>query len=315
MSRSGGGELPVPTTAAAVELPIEDGADEPVKEASSEGEQVVVTRVVTVVREVEEPTRVDDQVVVTRVVTEVREVVVTPTIEDVDNGESVSSPTKAPKSAADVTANFLSSAPVIDGTLADWPDNIPSYKSAFLVYQDDSWDGSDDIEAIWQLGWDFSNLYLAVTVLDDAHVQTKSDIEIYLGDSVEIQFDTDLEGDFGTTINADDLQLNASPGDFQGVPAIHHFWRISPGGRYQWIGNNDIVLGAQDQDERGYVLELAIPWAELGVIPTPGHRIGIALNVSDNDGPGTAVQEVMKSNSEDRNFTYPETWGTLTLQE
>jgi hypothetical protein len=60
---------------------------------------------------------------------------------------------------------------------------------------------------------------------------------------------------------------------------------------------------------------MAVPWADLNIGPVAGQKIGFALNVSDNDSPGTAVQEMMKSSSEFRNFIHPDTWGTLTLQE
>ena len=231
-----------------------------------------------------------------------------------EGSEPVPGPIDPPLVTSDVSAVFLASPPTIDGSLADWPGS-PSYLSAFLVHQDDVWDGSDDIEAIWQLGWDYSNLYMAVTVVDDVHVQIKSDTKNWQGDSAEIQFDTDLDGDYGTSLNSDDFQLNVSPGDFRFVPSAHHFWRAGADGGYEWIRENSIVLAARDQGEEGYILEMAIPWTELNMRPLPGLRIGIALNVTDNDTAGTAVQEVMKSSSKERDFTHPDSWGTLTLQE
>ena len=222
--------------------------------------------------------------------------------------------TAAPLISSDMTAAFQTTAPVIDGLLTEWP-GAPAYLSAHLVFQDEAWDETEDVEAVWQLGWDNENLYVAVTVHDNVHVQTTSDTKIWQGDSVEVQFDADLQGDFGTTLNSDDYQLNVSPGDFRGVPPAHHFWRSSDGGRYQWIGENDIVMAARELREEGYALEVAIPWQELALSPMPDLKIGFALNVSDNDVPGTAVQEVMKSSAQDRNFTHPDTWGTLTLKE
>jgi hypothetical protein len=104
-------------------------------------------------------------------------------------------------------------------------------------------------------------------------------------------------------------------GDFRAVPSAHHFWRSSEGGSYQWIRDNSIVLAAQEQGDEDITIELAIPWTELDIRPSPGLRIGIALNVSDNDRPGTAIQEMMKSSSAIRTYYDPDTWGTLTLQE
>ena len=41
--------------------------------------------------------------------------------------------------------------------------------------------------------------------------------------------------------------------------------------------------------------------------------VGLALNVTDNDVPGTAVQEALYSHVADRHYLQPATWGTLTL--
>ena len=66
--------------------------------------------------------------------------------------------------------------------------------------------------------------------------------------------------------------------------------------------------------EQGYLMEAAIPWRDLNVTPSPGLVIGLAVNANDNDRPGTAAQEMMKSSVPGRRFGDPTTWGTLTLQ-
>ena len=71
---------------------------------------------------------------------------------------------------------------------------------------------------------------------------------------------------------------------------------------------------AARQMAQGYHLEAAIPWQDLSLSPTPGLVIGLALNVNDNDTPGTAVQEVMKSHVATRAFQDPSSWGSLTLR-
>ena len=43
--------------------------------------------------------------------------------------------------------------------------------------------------------------------------------------------------------------------------------------------------------------------------------MGIALNVNDNDTPGTAVQEVMKSHVGSRRSSDPTSWGTIVLHD
>jgi hypothetical protein len=170
------------------------------------------------------------------------------------------------------------------------------------------------VAAYWLLGWDNNNLYVAVTVVDDRHVQIKSDEKIYQGDSIEIQLDTDLDGDYGTILSPDDFQINMSPGDFQAVPSAFFLWRGNDNGRYDSAPWQGILLAAQPTND-GYTLEAMIPWRNFSMAPSGGQRLGIALNVSDNDGVGTAVQEMMKSNVETRTYEAPYTWGTVTLQE
>lgn len=221
-------------------------------------------------------------------------------------------PTPLPAVAAkDVTAMRLDTPPLIDGELSDWPPG-PAILSAYDVFHQADWDGSDDVEASWRLGWDNTSLYVVVTVRDDTHVQTRADEKIWQGDSIEMQFDTDLNGDYDTPINGDDFQLNISPGDFQNVPAASYLWRAD-NGRYNPASTQDIAIASQPLPDGGYVIEAAIPWSRLALTPAAGMRLGLALNVSDNDQPGTAVQEMMKSNVETRTFSSPATWGTLTL--
>ncbi|MCP4421402.1 MAG: protein kinase [Chloroflexi bacterium] len=226
----------------------------------------------------------------------------------------INTPTPLPPLiTADVSAIRLHTPPTIDGNLSDWP-QIRAVSSAYFVYQYDGWDGLDDVNAFWYLGWDSANLYLAVIVTDDSHVQTQSDVLIYKGDSVELQFDTDIAGDFGANLSPDDFQLLLSPGDFNFVPQAAFFWQGSSSGINELVSTHHIVLNSQ-ATANGYVLEAALPWQDLSLSPTAGLRIGLALNVSDNDVPGTAVQELLKSNVETRTYLSPATWGTLTLQE
>ena len=213
-----------------------------------------------------------------------------------------------------VAARRFASPPVIDSFLDEWA-GLPGYRSAHIVHTHDSWDGSDDLEAVWRVGWDFENLYLAVEVEDDRHVQINDDISIHKGDSVELQFDTNIQGDFGTEVNSDDYQINISPGDFAGIGPNAYLWRAGENNRYALIGGRNTAMAGRPTGTGGYILEAAIPWSDLGLTPTAGLTIGMTLNVSDNDQAGTAVQEVMKSNSAARTFLSPETWGTLTLSE
>jgi hypothetical protein len=217
------------------------------------------------------------------------------------------------ESGSAVEAVRLPAAPVIDGSLAEWA-AVPGWSSAFVVYQTAGWDGSDDLQATWRLAWDASNLYIGVEVIDDIHVQTQSGNQIYRGDSVDMQVDTNRTGDFGPGLSPDDFQLTLSPGDFTALPPSAFRSQGSTDGRIlDAPGGHHITLAAQ-RTVVGYNLEAAIPWSDLNLAPSEGLVLGLALNANDNDTPATAVQEVMKSHVTTRTLTDPTGWGTLTLR-
>jgi hypothetical protein len=212
-----------------------------------------------------------------------------------------------------VDATILATPPTIDGNLAEWS-GVAAVTSANRVYSVAGWDGSDDLTAVWQLAWDNNNLYVAVTVTDDKHVQTASGNQIFRGDSVDMQFDTARNADFGDGLSPDDFQITLSPGDFAGSsPSAFRYQGTASGAILDAPGGNNVTVAAQ-QISTGYTLEAAIPWTDLNLTPSEGLIIGLSLNANDNDTPGTAVQEVMVSNMPNRTLTNPTTWGTLTLK-
>lgn len=221
------------------------------------------------------------------------------------------SATPAPTAAADFAVIRLAQPPALDGALADWPDG-PAVGSAYQVYARAGWDGSADLEATWRLGWDADNLYVAVTVADDVHAQTQTGNQMFRGDSVEIQIDTNLAAN-ATQPNPSTFQLLLSPGNFAELPPSAFRFQGASGGRILDAPGHSIAVNAARTGD-GYVLEAAIPWRDLNFTPDGGDRLGIALNANDNDRPGEAVQEVMMSSSPRRTLTDPQSWGTVVLE-
>lgn len=221
--------------------------------------------------------------------------------------------TVAPISSADVVALRLTVPPVVDGNLDEWV-GISPYLSAHPVYAAPTWDGTDDVSAAWHIGWDADYLYVAVMVVDDVHVQTQTGNQIFKGDNLDLQLDVDRTSDWGSKLNADDYQINLSPGNFANLPPSAFRFAATADGRSIDAPGHGIQIAAQQQPD-GYTFEAAIPWRDLNVTPTAGLILGAALNVSDNDTPGTAVQERLLSTSATRRWSEPATWGTLTLSE
>lgn len=218
-----------------------------------------------------------------------------------------------PPPVVDVVAPRASTAPIIDGDATEWA-GLPVYSSPHVVFTADAWDGSDDLAASWQVSWDDSYLYFVANVADDIHAQSQTGNQTFRGDSVELQIDADRAGDFNPSLSPDDFQINLSPGDFAGNPSsAFRFQGTADGSMLDAAAPHSIVVAAVPSGA-GYVLEAALPWFDLGITPSAGLSIGLSVNFNDNDRPGEAVQEMMKSNAPNRRFGDPTTWGTLTLQ-
>lgn len=200
--------------------------------------------------------------------------------------------------------------PTIDAQQDDWPADLP-HAIDQIVFGQGSWQGTGDQVARFNAMWDAANLYLFVVVEDDLHVQNDAGLTLYRGDSLELQFDADLAGDFSTTsLNSDDYQIGLSPGASRASPEVY-FWNPAER-RGEPTGIN---LATRPTDGAGgYVVEAAIPWSLFGVSPSSGSRFGFALNSSDNDSPGTTEQQSMISSVITRTLLNPTTWGTLRLE-
>ena len=207
-----------------------------------------------------------------------------------------------------LAASYVSRPPTIDGALTDWTgDGLPVNH---VVYAQGAYGGPDDLQAQAWLGWDDQALYVATRVRDDVLSQPSRGSSLYLGDSVEIQLDADLAGDFDSNeFDADDWHIGLSPGNFADQAPEAYVW--TP--RAMTGAAAGIRVAARPLAEGGYSLEAAIPWRLLGVKPADRQPFGFTFSVSDDDSP-TPVQEAMLSTSASRQWHRPQTFNTLVLQ-
>jgi hypothetical protein len=211
-----------------------------------------------------------------------------------------------------MVANYLTTAPVMDGTYAEWVEKTHKYAIPYVVWGGKNWSGVTDLEGAFASAWDSQYLYISVKVTDDVFVQNKSGAKLYLGDSAEVLIDANLLGDFyTTTLDGDDFQFGISPGNpDKGISQEVYLWY--PSGS---AGTKTSVLDSSMFESSGqiYRVEIGIPWSMLGVTPTNGLRLGFAVSVSDNDNTSADVQQTMISTAQYRNFLNPTTWGELVL--
>ncbi len=208
-----------------------------------------------------------------------------------------------------IHAIHFASPPTIDAQGSEWPSSLPDAIDQ-LVFQAPGFNGPFNQSGRFAMGWDANNLYLYVVILDAVHVQTQHGETMFQGDSLEIQFDADLGGDFaGNRIDADDFQLGLSPGENRDAPEAF-LW--NPAAR-KGVPAGIVMASRAGSDAGGYVFEAAIPWTFFGVSPVPGEHFGLAVNSSDDDAPGTAIQQSMISSVSTRKLLDPTSWGTLQL--
>lgn len=208
-----------------------------------------------------------------------------------------------------IDAVYLPVAPVVDGNLQEW--ELAGLPNAIdkNVFGAANWQNSTDASGIFAVGWNEQALWLAVKVADDVLSQTESGVTLWKGDSLELQWDADLAGDFNdNTMSADDAQFGFSPGKVGGAPEV---WRWMPQSVAGVPGGAQVAITAGGIG-LAYQMEISLSWATLNASPQAGKLFGFALNISDNDQP-TAAQESMVSSVGTRLWGKPASWGTLRL--
>lgn len=128
---------------------------------------------------------------------------------------------------------------------------------------------SRDLAAVWQASWDAQRLYLRIAIADD---QMKLDSsKVWDDDSLEIFLDADAS------------QLP----EYDGRNDLHLFYRWQD--RELSFGKNSARAKVNFRSqylEGRYILDLAIAWDSLRISPRPGHRIGLDIQVNDDDDGG-----------------------------
>ena len=222
-------------------------------------------------------------------------------------------PTAAPayRANAQLVAGFLSSAPTQDGTYAEWVEKTTKYSATNFAWGKANWSKHADLEGIFAVAWDNTNLYIGAKITDDIYTQNQTGNAIYKGDAIEVLIDTNLLGDFyTTTLSNDDYQLGISAGNpGAGISPSAYLWYPSgvAGARSQ------VGVSYQFESAEIYRIEAVIPWSMLGVTPYNGMRLGFALNVDDNDNVTDYDKQTMLSTAAGLSVFNPTTWGELVL--
>lgn len=213
---------------------------------------------------------------------------------------------------ANFTIGRCAGSMAIDSNGSDWAAQVGAVRFMLdtATFGAANWSGVADASAEARACWTAEALYLFLIVTDDLHVQTQQGATQWQGDEAELLFDNDLYGDFyRDRWDDDDVQIGLSAGNFGDLaPAAVRYHPT-----VEALGSVSIGVWRMSEAGGNYVMEVAIPWAVLGVAPQEGARYGFCLALSDNDQPDQASQDTMVSHCTRLRVIDPTTWVTVLL--
>jgi hypothetical protein len=137
--------------------------------------------------------------------------------------------------------------------------------------------------------WNSDSLYFRFDVSDRllrAEQTVQDHPELYLDDMVEVLIDANNDKDSCWT--TDDIvyhiNLLGIKKDDRGTPGCETDAGWNGSARYKVILFGK--LGNSEGESKGYRVEIALPWTELGLVPHEGLSIGVNFANGDNDGNG-----------------------------
>lgn len=153
---------------------------------------------------------------------------------------------------------------------------------------------SSDNGLVVRASWDAEHLIVGVRVTD---ATVRGDASGYAGGLDGIELFVDTAFDRGATMDLDDYQWIVP---VEGEPLVRRGERQ----RVDMAIEHGVATG-----EDGYSVELRVPWAEIGVTPAPGLRLG--LLVANNDADAGELRSWSWGGVSP--FKQPARWGALRL--
>ena len=202
---------------------------------------------------------------------------------------------EAARRQAGITIKQAPVAPVIDGVAdAAWSvaDKI---KLTNVLYSPVS--SPNDLSANFKTMWDQNNLYLFVDVTDDVLKNDASNP--WDNDSVEVYIDA-----------TNSKAASYGPTDYQYI----FVWdKTSPKIYEQKQNRTEGVQYAMVTMNTGYRLEIKFPWSTLGTKPRTGTKIGLDVQVNDNDTGQKRDKKITWHATQDNAWENPQSFGNAQL--
>lgn len=187
-----------------------------------------------------------------------------------------------------LTVSAMAAAPTIDGDLSEYAD-LPAHDIPF----DRLWEGETtdegDLTATFKIGYDDAFLYVAVDVVDDAVVSNIAPNDIkghWRSDSVEITVDPHGPGASENTLTT--FKTGIFPFDTEGNVQAERDADANQGIISKTAPDMQVASARTD---KGYILEVAIPWNAVPGEVGPGSAIGFNILPYDCDKVDAALGE------------------------
>jgi len=206
------------------------------------------------------------------------------------------------------TARPMQTPPKLDGDFSEWQPvassalylayyslstmdekMIHGWKNSYKVH----WDYGMDYRVEWWAGYDADSLYVCARVFDDELVAADHPVGGKEPDCLELQFDRDISGDLLDPSPDDDLSVWLTP-DAKGTKL--RLESSDPDGERRPFAGRGVMRIWDDPKilkawepwphpgpHVGYLIEVSLPWKELGIEPSPGAIVGFDLFGHETD--------------------------------
>ena len=185
--------------------------------------------------------------------------------------------------------------PPINGGLAGWNTSCPipliGRNQLTALAPSYNWSPSN-LSAVGYLMWDPANLYVAIRVRDDVHHPAGSNAGVLEGDSAILGIDPTDRSPGGAARAFAYYLSAASPGGGSGRATLYRPAQHAGGLRAGQLLKDSSIYDMAIRRQGGYTTyEMRLPFTQLGGLrPTVGGKMGLSLQVNDNDGKGLAAR-------------------------
>jgi predicted O-methyltransferase YrrM len=163
----------------------------------------------------------------------------------------------------------------IDGAMEDWGDS--GFCVDFVTAPDGRILPVDDFDVKFRLGWNHKGLLVLAEVRDDVPVEHENPSRLWQRDCVELF----LSKSVGSTHRHQVVIASGADPKYKAMRQKIYDWRIPD----QKTG--ELTAQASSRvSTNGYVVEVMLPWSNVGVKPDLGVEPGFQFVANDEDGSG-----------------------------